>query len=253
VSDPPGTSDAHGNVPSVVNGPDPSQFFQIVAGVLPALLFGGVLRSRAQVEEAEKWWKANSERGGRSSRRPWKYHVVPPAALCIFVAEGFALAGALGSGLPTVMIYWVIGTVVIATYAMALTIVWPWWYGQNPSRRSLGRLAVASVVTVLVTMSLLKSSIDFAQVQQQALAAVAGYEMLERQPSSATRLIPELRSLRLEELSAAEAEVRERLALGRISRSAAHRKLLGLVRERKATIKAHIEWTKANGGVASEP
>jgi hypothetical protein len=146
---------------------DPRLFFQVAAGLIPALIFGGLISEKLKPPPATRHWS-------------WLgAFAVPPLALAVLLAEVLAINAAL-SGKPDAFATWLVALVVVGLTAGALGVLAAPWYSRvadTASRRvrrlTTGLTAVLSILLVVEAADLLASAVQAEQSSQQLAMALA--------------------------------------------------------------------------------
>jgi hypothetical protein len=197
-----------------MNSPDPSLFFQIAAGLIPALLLGGSISDATRVRRRHV--------GNR--RHPMtRGNVIFFACLTACFAETYAIAGALGSPIDKFGVYLVATVIVAATNLIALTIFWPWIALEERGTPSwLTKTVVGGGMLALTatSVSLLASSVDLATQRQKATAA---QDDLARRAQKDP--VASVGSLALSQFDAEADAVRAQMQSGTIGQKAGAREL----------------------------
>jgi hypothetical protein len=96
-------------------GHDPRLFFQVAAGLIPALIFGGLISEKLKPSPATRRWS-------------WVGMLaVPPLALTVLLAEVMAINVAL-TGEPGAFATWLVALVLVGLTAGALGVLVAPWY-----------------------------------------------------------------------------------------------------------------------------
>jgi MFS family permease len=145
---------------------DPRLFFQVAAGLIPALIFGGLISEKLRPSPA---------------KRPWSrvgMFAVPLLALFVLQAEVLAINVAL-MGEPDAYATWLVALVLVGLTAGALGVLAAPWYrlvteaASRRQRRVLNAVtAVLSILLVVQSAGLLASAVQAEQSFQRLAAAL---------------------------------------------------------------------------------
>lgn len=146
---------------------DPRLFFQVAAGLIPALIFGGLISDKLKPSPSTRRW-------------PLAF-VLQALALAVLLAEVLAINAAL-TGDPDAVATWLVALVLVGLTAAALGILVAPWYRQlmivgSPGRRqriaNYGVIAVLSTFVVVESARLLVSAVQAEQSFQRLAAALS--------------------------------------------------------------------------------
>jgi len=146
---------------------DPRLFFQVAAGLIPALIFGGLISDRLKPSSPVRRWALAI--------------AVLSFALALLVLEAEVLAiNAALTGTPNALTTWLVALVLVGLTASALGIlVTPWFRPMIEGARSRGRriafwgLAAASAALVVESALLLVTAVQAEQSFQQLASTVS--------------------------------------------------------------------------------
>ena len=196
---------------------DPALFFQIAAGLIPVLLFGGLLTEG--LKPPRHWLP-------RTMKLDLSLVVMAALFLSFAVyAETNAIAGALGAPVGKSGTWAVALTLTLGTAAIGLSVIWPWVRKAAWPRLPLLVVLVLVIASAVQSAQLLTSSVDLAATTSALARAEARAEAPE--PNSAR-----LTQIPLQLLEASEARVTAMQDAGLIPSRQAERERLRLINER---------------------
>lgn len=146
---------------------DPRLFFQVAAGLIPALIFGGLISEKLKPSPAIRRWSSVG------------MLAAPLLALTVLQAEVFAIDVAL-TGDPDALETWLVALVLVGLTAGALGVLAAPWYrlmtdaASRTQRRVMNAVtAILSILLVVESANLLTSAVQVEQSFDRLAAALS--------------------------------------------------------------------------------